>query len=114
MKPEVISGLFSIGAALIAFAASLIAVSINSKKNERTAQIKKLKKEVERLADAVISYSKLNDAIIGELKEWTDEYKKNIRADFYYKVFGDNNKSLMSEREAQRYLDELKDLKEIL
>ena len=112
MCTEVISGFFSIGAALIAFVGGIVTARIGYKKKEKeekinqlSEQIKELTYDVGQLANEVISYSEMENAIVGELKTWTDEKKKAIRADFYDKLFGDKNKSLMPKYKAQRILD---------
>ena len=112
MCSEVINGLFSIGTALIAFVGGILTARIGYKRKEKdekinqlSEQVKELKEDVSQLANEVISYAEMENAIVGELKTWTDEYKKAIRADFYEKLFGDRNKSLMTKDKAQRIID---------
>ena len=104
-RSDIIGGLFSIGAALIAFWGGIVVAIINNKKKERLEEIKELKNIVKQLATSIICYSKVEDNLVSQLKEWTQEPKKTIRAKYSKQLFGDENKSLMTARNATSILD---------
>lgn len=106
MKPEIINGIVSILSAFFVFSGGIIAANINNKKTERTATINKQKEVIKQLAEEVIKYSKMESALIDELKGWTNDYKKDIRAQYYNQLFGNGTKSLMGEDRAQHILEE--------
>ena len=107
MSSEVISGLFAIGAAAIAFFGGIIAAKIGERRKEREKQIKDLKENVLQLANEVISYSKVENELLNELKEWRGDYKKDLKSECYRKIFGDSNKVLMNERTAQGIINKI-------
>ena len=105
MSTEIINGLFSIGAAFVAFTGGILSTTINTKRKERAEEIKKLKTDVKQLANEVICYSQLEDALVNELKTWTNDPKKEIRIRYYEQLFEDGRKSLMTANKAQGILE---------
>lgn len=103
MSPEVINGLFSIGTAVIGFIGGIIVANMGNKKQES----KDLKDRVRQLANDVISYSKVESDLLGELKQFTGRSKKDLKADCYLKLFGDRDKQLTNENQARGIIDKL-------
>jgi len=107
MSSEVISGLFAIGAAVIAFCGGILSSKIGERRKEREKQIEELKENVLQLANEVISYSKVENELLNELKDWRGDYKKDLKAECYRKLFGDSNKVLMSGSTAQGIINKI-------
>lgn len=105
MKPEIISVLFSVGTTLIALVGGVLFDRLNKRNQECRKENVELRIDVKTLADEVIRYSKVENAIIDELKSWTDDYKKTIRGVIYEKILGNKDARLMNSERAQRIKD---------
>lgn len=105
MRAEFINGIFSIGAAVIAFAGGILTTTINNKKKERIEKIKELEEVVKQLAYEIICYSQVEDELVTELKTWVADSKKQIRMRYYEKLFKNGSQPLMSADKAQRILE---------
>lgn len=96
IRPEIISGLFSIVASLFALFGGIIVANINNRKKARLEEIRELKGIVKQLGTEVINYSRVEDSLVGQLKEWTQDSKRAIRAKYSQELFNDENLSLMA------------------